>query len=118
SGIGRACALALADAGARVVVSGRREAAGEDVVAAIGDRGGEALFVRADMASREDIETLLQRAVQAYGRLDFAINNAGIEGPRGVPMADYLEEDWDRVMNVNLRGMWLCMKYQIPHLLK
>jgi NAD(P)-dependent dehydrogenase (short-subunit alcohol dehydrogenase family) len=118
TGIGKACATALAAEGARVVISGRREKLGEEAAAEIRAAGGDALFVRADVSRRADIEALLERTIAAYGRLDFAVNNAGIEGPAFVPIADYPEEAWDEVININLKGLWLCMKYEIPHLLK
>jgi NAD(P)-dependent dehydrogenase (short-subunit alcohol dehydrogenase family) len=118
TGIGKACALALAGEGARVVISGRREKPGEETVAEIRAAGGDARFVRADVGQRADIESLIAQIITAYGRLDFAVNNAGIEGPAFVPIADYPEEAWDEVLNTNLKGLWLCMKYEIPHLLK
>jgi NAD(P)-dependent dehydrogenase (short-subunit alcohol dehydrogenase family) len=118
TGIGKACALALAQEGARVVISGRRGNLGEEAVAEIRERGGEARFVRADVGRRADVETLIDAVVAAYGQLDFAVNNAGVEGPAYVPIADYPEEAWDEVINTNLKGLWLCMKYEIPQLLK
>jgi NAD(P)-dependent dehydrogenase (short-subunit alcohol dehydrogenase family) len=118
TGIGKACALALAREGARVIISGRREHAGEAAIEEIRAAGGEARFVRADVGRRADVESLIAQTVAAYGQLDFAVNNAGIEGPAFVPIADYPEEAWDEVLNTNLKGLWLCMKYEIPHLLK
>ena len=118
TGIGKACALALAREGARVIISGRREHVGEAAVGEIRAAGGEARFVRADVGRRVDVESLIAQTVAAYGQLDFAVNNAGIEGPAFVPIADYPEEAWDDVLNINLKGLWLCMKYEIPHLLK
>ena len=118
SGLGKASALSLARAGARVVVSGRRAAEGEQVAQLIKDAGGEATFIRADMSLRPDIEALVAQTVEMYGRLDFAVNNAGVEGTFFVPTADYAEDTWDEVLNINLKAVWLCMKYEIPHLLK
>jgi NAD(P)-dependent dehydrogenase (short-subunit alcohol dehydrogenase family) len=118
TGIGKACALALAREGARVVISGRRENVGEEAVAEIRAAGGDVRFVRADVGRRADIESMIAQTIAAYGQLDFAVNNAGIEGPAFVPIADYPEEAWDDVLNINLKGLWLCMKYEIPHLLK
>jgi NAD(P)-dependent dehydrogenase (short-subunit alcohol dehydrogenase family) len=118
TGIGKACALALAREGARVVISGRRENVGEEAVAEIRAAGGDVRFVRADVGRRADIESMIAQTIAAYGQLDFAVNNAGIEGPAFVPIADYPEDAWDDVLNINLKGLWLCMKYEIPHLLK
>jgi NAD(P)-dependent dehydrogenase (short-subunit alcohol dehydrogenase family) len=118
TGIGKACALALAHEGAYLIISGRREQIGEDAVREIRAAGGEVQFVRADVTRRADIESLIAQTLAIYGRLDFAVNNAGIEGPAFVPIADYPEEAWDEVLNTNLKGLWLSMKYEIPHLLK
>src|SRR5215468_4768449 len=118
SGLGKAAALSLARAGARVVVSGRRAVEGEQVAQLIKDEGGQAGFIRADMSLRPDIEALVAKTVETYGRLDFAVNNAGVEGTVFVPTADYSEDTWDEVVNINLKAVWLCMKYEIPHLLK
>jgi NAD(P)-dependent dehydrogenase (short-subunit alcohol dehydrogenase family) len=118
SGIGKACALALAQEGARVVISGRREQMGEDAARDIRAAGGDARFIRADVGRRADVQSLIEQTVAAYGRLDFAVNNAGIEGPAFIPIAEYPEEAWDEVLNINLKGLWLCMKYEIPHMLK
>jgi NAD(P)-dependent dehydrogenase (short-subunit alcohol dehydrogenase family) len=118
SGLGKATALAFAQEGAKVVLSARRAEEGAQVARLIKDAGGEAVFVRADVSEKADIEALIARAVEAYGRLDFAVNNAGIEGTLFVPTADYSEDTWDEVININLKGVWLCMKYEIPHILK
>ena len=118
SGIGKASALAFARAGAKVVVSARRTKEGEQTAHLIREAGGEAIFVRADVAVRTDIEALINTTIETYGRLDFAFNNAGVEGTPGVPTAEYAEETWDQIININLKGVWLCMKYEIPHLLK
>jgi NAD(P)-dependent dehydrogenase (short-subunit alcohol dehydrogenase family) len=118
SGLGKATALAFAKEGAKVVISARRAKEGAQVAQLIKDAGGEALFVRADMSKKADIEALIARTVESYGRLDFAVNNAGIEGTLFVPTAEYSEDTWDEVININLKGVWLCMKYEIPHILK
>lgn len=118
SGIGKASALAFARAGAKVVVSGRRTVEGEQTAYQIKEAGGEAMFVRADVAVSADIKALINTTVETYGRLDFAFNNAGVEGTPFVPTADYAEETWDQVININLKGVWLCMKHEIPQLLK
>jgi NAD(P)-dependent dehydrogenase (short-subunit alcohol dehydrogenase family) len=119
SGIGRATALAFARAGARVVLADveqeRGEAAACEAAAAGRDAGGEALFVRADVSDAEDVRGMVARAVEAYGGLDHAFNNAGIEGALA-PTADYPDETWRRVLAVNLTGVFLCMKHEIPAL--
>lgn len=115
SGIGRATAVAFARAGAKVVVADI--ASGEETVQSIRAAGGEALFVKADVTSAEQVEALVRKAVDTYGRLDFAHNNAGILGPVK-RTADYTEADWRRIINIHLKGVWLCMKYEIPEMIK
>src|SRR4030095_10055532 len=100
SGLGKASALSLARESAQVVISARRAEEGEKVTRMIKDAGGEGVFIRADMSVRADIEALVAQTVEAFGRLDFAINNAGIEGTLFVPTADYSEDTWDEVINV------------------
>jgi len=117
SGIGRATALTFAREGAKVVVADVVVAGGEETVRLIKAAGGEASFVEADMAKAAEVEALVQKAVATYGRLDCAHNNAGIEGATG-KTADYNEADWDRVISINLTGVWLCMKYEILQMLK
>jgi NAD(P)-dependent dehydrogenase (short-subunit alcohol dehydrogenase family) len=114
SGIGRATALLFAAEGARVVVVDR-ETSGEDTVARLRERGGDGVFVRCDVASGKDVEKMIARVVDTYGRLDYAFNNAGIEGATAT-IADYEEKDWDRVLAVNLKGVWLCMKHEIKQM--
>lgn len=116
-GIGRAAALAFARDGARVTVSDVSVAGGEETVALIRHAGGEAIFVKADVARAVEVETLIGKIVAAYGRLDCAFNNAGIEIEH-LPLADSDEEVFDRIMNVNVKGVWLCMKYEIRQMLK
>jgi NAD(P)-dependent dehydrogenase (short-subunit alcohol dehydrogenase family) len=116
SGIGRASALRFALAGARVVVADIVTAGGEETVNLIASRGGEASFLHTDVTRAEEVERLVRYAVTTLGRLDFAHNNAGIEGP-GQPLHEYPEEAWDQVMGVNLKAVWLCMKYEIGQML-
>jgi NAD(P)-dependent dehydrogenase (short-subunit alcohol dehydrogenase family) len=116
SGIGRASALAFARRGARVTVADLDEAGGRETVALIEAGDGEARFARADVTVADEVAALVSDAVGAYGTLDFAHNNAGINGPSGFT-ADFAVEDWDRVIAVNLRSVFLCMKFEIPHLL-
>jgi len=117
SGIGRASALAFAREGAKVVVADVIVEGGEETVNLVKQAGGEAIFVKTDVAKAAEVEALVARAVQTYGRLDCAHNNAGIEGP-GAATVEYAEEMWDRVIAINLKGVWLCMKYEIPQMLK
>ncbi len=118
SGIGRASALAYAKEGARVVVADVNVERGQDTVRAIESAGGQALFVRADVSKRADVEAMINTTVESYGQLDCAFNNAGIEGAVGTPIADYPEDSWDKVMDINLKGVWLCMKYELAQMLK
>ncbi len=117
SGIGRATALAFAAAGASVVVADVDREGGEQTVKAFGDTPGAGIFVIADVSKRADVEALIQTAVKTYGRLDYAFNNAGIQGELS-STADCTEENWDRITGINLRGVWLCMKYEIAQMLK
>ena len=118
SGIGRASALAFAREGAKVVVADVMVEGGEETVGMIKKAGGEAIYVKADVSKAAEVEVMVNRAVATYGRLNCAFNNAGIEGTLLVPTADYTEESWDRVIAINLKGVWLCMKYEIPQMLK
>jgi NAD(P)-dependent dehydrogenase (short-subunit alcohol dehydrogenase family) len=117
SGIGRAVALAYARAGAKVVVSDTETQGGEETVALVRKAGGEAFFVRADVSQPKDCQALVDRAMAAWGRLDIACNNAGIGGELA-PTADYPLEAWQRVIDVNLTGVFQCMKYQIPAMIR
>jgi NAD(P)-dependent dehydrogenase (short-subunit alcohol dehydrogenase family) len=112
SGIGRATAVTFAAAGARVVAADVEVDAGEETVRAIRAAGGEAIFVRADVARSEDVAALVDRATRTYGRLDVAFNNAGVEGQMA-STADCTEANWDRTIAVNLKGVWLCMKHEL-----
>jgi NAD(P)-dependent dehydrogenase (short-subunit alcohol dehydrogenase family) len=116
SGIGRATALAFAREGAKVVVSDVVDG-GNETVQLIKKAGGEATFVKADVAQTADVESLVQQTVATYGRLDCAHNNAGISGPL-TTVADTAESKWDRVIAINLKGVWLCMKYELQHMSK
>lgn len=116
SGIGRAAALAFAAEGARVVLAARRVDEGEEAAHEVAAAGGEALFARADMSKPAEIEALVRRAVGAFGRLDCAFNNAASEGALK-PTADFEEEEFDRIVAVNLKGVWLCMKHEIRQML-
>jgi NAD(P)-dependent dehydrogenase (short-subunit alcohol dehydrogenase family) len=117
SGIGRETAVLFAKAGAKVVVSGRREREGKETVELIRAAGGDGLFLKTDVSKASEVEALVQKAVEKFGRLDVAFNNAGIEGV-WVPIVRQSEEDWDRTIAINLKGVWLCLKHEIRQMLK
>ncbi len=117
SGIGRATALAFAREGAKVVVGNRRIAEGEETVRMVRAAGGEAILLRTDVTKAAEVEALVAKAVETYGRLDCAFNNAGITGDMA-RTADCTEENWDRTLAINLKGLWLAMKYEIRQMLK
>jgi NAD(P)-dependent dehydrogenase (short-subunit alcohol dehydrogenase family) len=116
SGIGRGSAVAFAAAGAAVIVADV-SAGGEETVAQIAADGGEALFVPTDMRSGADVAAMVDAAVRRYGRLDFAHNNAGVDAPH-VRLAEVDEADWDLILEVDLKGVWRCMKAEIPAMLE
>ena len=117
SGIGRATSLTFAREGAKVVVADVDIEGGDETVRRIRKAGGEAVFVKTDVSKHAEVNALIDKAVQTYGRLDYAFNNAGIEGPT-VSTVDHTEEEWDSVIDINLKGVWLCMKYEIPQMLR
>lgn len=117
SGIGRACAIALAQGGARVVLSDIQQAGGVDTVAAIEAAGGEALFIAADVTREEQVESLVQQVMARYRQLDFAINSAGVFGKVG-PLAEQNYEDFQKVMAINLAGVFFAMKYEVAAMLQ
>lgn len=117
SGIGRACALMLAQAGAQVVVSDWVPQGGAETVAAILAAGGQALFVRADVADAGQVEALVRTVLAGFGRLDVAVNSAGIFG-KIAPLVEHDAADFERVIGINLKGVFFCMKYQIGAMLE
>jgi NAD(P)-dependent dehydrogenase (short-subunit alcohol dehydrogenase family) len=117
AGIGKATALAFAREGARVVVSGRNADAGAEVVKQIQRAGGEATFVRADVTKAADVQALIDKTLATYGRLDYAFNNAGVEGDLG-PLHEASEQTYDQIFNANVRGVFLSMKALVPGMLK
>lgn len=117
SGIGRASALAIGKEGAQVVIANRDVAGGEETVRLIKEAGGQAFFVRTDVSKAADVENMVNQAIKVYGRLDCAFNNAGITGVTA-PTVGCSEENWDQVIDINLKGIWLSMKYEIPAMLK
>ncbi len=117
TGIGRATALAFAREGAGVAVVGHSREHIEETAQLIEQAGGRALAVTCDVTSADDVKAAFERTVETFGRLDFAFNNAGVEQPVK-PLVDITENDWDRLMDVNLRGVFLCMKHELPLMLK
>jgi NAD(P)-dependent dehydrogenase (short-subunit alcohol dehydrogenase family) len=115
SGIGKATALAFARAGANVVIASRRVTEGQQTVHEICERGGDAIFVKTDVSKASEVEGLINQTIEFYGRLDYACNNAGtfVMGR----LFELSEEEWDRTINANLKGIWLSLKYQIPIML-
>jgi NAD(P)-dependent dehydrogenase (short-subunit alcohol dehydrogenase family) len=118
SGLGEAAALKFAQEGAAVVVAARRADKSQQVVQKIEALGAEGLFIQTDVTKRAEIEALVEGTVAKFGKLDCAVNNAGIAGPVMVPLAEIEEEAWDALMNTNLKAVWMCMKYEILAMLK
>lgn len=113
SGIGRSAAMAFAREGAKVVIAAEKDiAGGNEVVQAIRQAGGEAAFYRTDVSRAVEVEALVSQTVKLYGQLDFAFNNAGVSGSH-LKTAECTETDWDNTININLKGIWLCMKNEI-----
>ena len=111
SGIGRATAEAFAAKGASVVLAARRQDELASLVTEIEARGGKATAIKTDVSVAKDVERMVAHAIEAFGRLDYAVNNAGIEG-RWARITDLAEDDWDRVLDINLKGTFLCLKYE------
>jgi NAD(P)-dependent dehydrogenase (short-subunit alcohol dehydrogenase family) len=118
SGIGRAAALAFAGEGASVAIADVSEQGNEETARLVEGLGGRSLAVRCDVTNSAEVKAALAKTVEVFGRLDFAFNNAGIEPRNPAPTADYDEEEWSRIVDVNLRGVFLCMKHEIPLILK
>jgi NAD(P)-dependent dehydrogenase (short-subunit alcohol dehydrogenase family) len=112
-GMVRAAAMAFAKEGAKVVMAARREERGKDVVDQIAAFGGESIFVKTDVRSPADIDNLFKTIMDQYGRLDFAFNNAGVSTPWNPIVTKYDDDEWDRIMETNFRGVWLCMKHEL-----
>jgi NAD(P)-dependent dehydrogenase (short-subunit alcohol dehydrogenase family) len=117
TGIGRDAAVLFAEAGAKVVVAGRREKEGAETMELLRKAGGEGIFVKTDVSKSADVQHLVRKTVEKYGRVDCLFNNAGIEGV-WAPIIEQREEDFEQVIAINLTGVWTCMKYVIPHMLK
>jgi len=117
SGIGEACVLTFARGGANVLIADLNAEPGEQTVAAAQQAGGNARFVRVDVADPASVAQMVDAAIQAFGRLDLAVNNAGIGG-EAKPTGDYSLESWQKVIDVNLNGVFYCMRYEIPRMLE
>ncbi|MFC1992392.1 SDR family oxidoreductase [Chloroflexota bacterium] len=117
SGIGRASALKFAREGAKVVIVDVLAEAGEETVNMIKKAGSDAIFVKTDVTKASEVEAMVKKTVETYGRLDCAFNNAGVP-PTRRPITETTEEDWDRIIGINLKGVWLCLKYEIQQMLK
>src|SRR2546423_11686812 len=115
SGIGRATSILLAKQGAKVMIADYVPEGAERTVKMIKETGGEASCVAADVSVAAQVQLMIDKTVATYGRLDCAFNNAGIEG-KMVDTAEYPEDVFDRIMAINLKGVWLCMKYEIPQM--
>ena len=114
-GIGRATAIAFAKKGTKIVIADWKE--NQETMDLIENSGGEAIFVKCDVSKSEDVKAMVEETINTFGQLDYAFNNAGIEGA-SAPTQDCTEENWDKTIGINLKGIWLCMKYEIPEMLK
>ena len=117
SGIGRATAVALARQGVNITIAARRPKEGEETVKLVKDAGSEGIFVKTDVTNEDDIRSLVERSTKKFGRLDCAFNNAGIEESM-TPLVDQRSDIFDQIINVNVKGVWLSMKYEIPEMIK
>ena len=116
SGIGRATAVAFAAEGARVAILDRTETALHETAQAVGNAGGEVLTLACDVSKPEEVEAAFARTVERFGRLDIAFNNAGVENK--VPVAEIELEEWDRILDINLRGTFVCMKHELAQMVR
>jgi 3-hydroxybutyrate dehydrogenase len=116
SGIGRATALTFAREGAKLVIADMNEDGGQQTAHMITENGGEATFVHVDVSNATEVEAMISKAVETYGRLDCAHNNAGVTQRDYPPTGEYPEDDWNRVIAVNLTGVWLCLKYELQQM--
>jgi NAD(P)-dependent dehydrogenase (short-subunit alcohol dehydrogenase family) len=118
AGIGRAAAVAFAREGAKVVVASRRIKEGDETVRLVREAGSDGFFIKTDVAKAADVKAMVEKTVATYGRLDYAFNNAGVVEPKPGPLVEQSEETFDQVVNINVKGVWLSMKYEIPEMLK
>ncbi|HET6808202.1 MAG TPA: SDR family oxidoreductase [Nitrososphaera sp.] len=118
SGIGRATAVALAkEERAKIVIAARREKEGEETTQLVKEAGSDSIFVKTDVTNEDDVKALVEKTIKAYGRLDYAFNNAGLEEAE-TSLVEETSSDFDKIMNVNVKGVWLCMKYEIPQMIQ
>jgi NAD(P)-dependent dehydrogenase (short-subunit alcohol dehydrogenase family) len=117
SGIGRSTAVALAKEGVRVVIAARRAKESEETLRLVKEAGGDGISIKTDVAREDEVKQLVELTVGKYGRLDYAFNNAGIAEDL-TPFVDKTSDTFDRIMNINVKGVWLSMKYEIPQMLK
>jgi NAD(P)-dependent dehydrogenase (short-subunit alcohol dehydrogenase family) len=117
SGIGRAAAVELAKQGIKIAIAARRAKEGEETVRLVQEAGSDGIFVKTDVANENDVRALIEKTVKQYNRLDYAFNNAGIE-EMTTPLVDQTSEVFDQIMNVNVKGVWLSMKYEIPEMIR
>lgn len=117
SGIGRTTAVALAKEGIKVVIAARRNEEGEETLRLVKESGGDGIFVKTDVTNENDVKSLVEKTIKTYGRLDYAFNNAGIWEDL-TPFVDKTSDTFDRIMNINVKGVWFSMKYEIPQMLK
>ncbi|HEY2820375.1 MAG TPA: SDR family oxidoreductase [Candidatus Acidoferrum sp.] len=117
TGIGRDTAVLFSKEGAKVAFTGRRETEGQQTLELVREAGGDGLFLKSDVSKADDVQSAVRNTVEKYGRLDVAFNNAGVEGV-WVPLAEQTEENWDYVLGINLKGLWLCLKYEIQQMVK
>jgi len=117
AGIGRDSALLFAREGAKVMVNDVLVEERQETVSMIKQAGGEAIFVRADVSSAADVQAMVDKILESYGSLDCALNNAGVQ-PTGRLFTENAEEDWNRIIDINLKGVWLCMRCEITQMLK
>ena len=117
SGIGRATAVALAKEGVKIVVAARRSKEGNETVQLVKEAGSDGIFVNTDVTNEASVKSLIEKTINSYHRLDYAFNNAGIEQIM-TPLTEQTVEEFDQIMNINVRGVWLSMKYEIPEMIK
>jgi NAD(P)-dependent dehydrogenase (short-subunit alcohol dehydrogenase family) len=117
SGIGRATAVALAKQGIKIAIAARHAKEGEETLRLVKEPGSDGVFVKTDVAKEDDVRSLVEKTAKTYGRLDYAFNNAGIEETM-TPLVDQTSDIFNQIMNVNVKGVWLCMKYEIPEMIR
>jgi len=117
TGIGRASAVALAKEGVKVAVAARRIKEGEETVHLVKEAGSDGIFLRTDVTNEDDVRSLVEKTVKVYGRLDYAFNNAGIEEAM-TPLVEQTSNIFDQIMSINVKGIWLSMKYEIPEMIR